>query len=158
MKLKRSLEILQGCSMYKWVVASIRLVSPEDFDKGSTLTASHLEVEDNTSMTLSGGGGGGGSISGSVACWWQGSSGSWGHRNMSQRDPHTYNFQSLWSISKLGCSVSSRRHLCFLERTPADTGNSSYWLSVNSPDFIIWRKYKTNKTKQHFIERQQRGL
>lgn len=79
--------------MYERVVASIRLVSPEDFDKDSTLTASLLEGGDNLSMTL--GGDGDDSISGFVACWWQGSSGSWGLRSMSQRDPHRYNFQSL---------------------------------------------------------------
>lgn len=79
--------------MYERVVASIRLVSPEDFDKDSTFAAPLLEGGDNISMTL--GGDGDGSISGFVACWWQGSSGSWGLRSVSQRDPHRYNFQSL---------------------------------------------------------------
>lgn len=156
MKLKRSLEISQGCSMYERVVASIRLVSPEDFDKDSTLTASLLEGGDNLSMTL--GGDGDDSISGFVACWWQGSSGSWGLRSMSQRDPHRYNVQSLWLISKLGCLVRSRKTPLFPRK------NSLQTLATIPTGFLLtaWfcnlKKYKTNKTKQHFIERQQREL
>lgn len=83
------------------------------------LEASLLEGGDNISMTL--GGDGDGSISGFVACWWQGSSGSWGLRSVSQRDPHRYNFQSLWLISKLGCSVSSRKTPLFPRKNSLQT-------------------------------------